>query len=182
MSPSPRFEALLLVDGYNIVGAWPPLQAELRSGGLEAARRRLTETLTGYSAYRAFQTQLVFDAQFQETRSSREVITPHLAVYYTDCNETADTYIERTCARFRQDLRKFSQRLIVATSDRAQQLTVTGFGAEWLSARRLEEEVNHCNRGVRTRQREPRRAQANLASSLNEAARQRLTRLRFGLD
>ncbi|MBD2102369.1 NYN domain-containing protein [Leptolyngbya sp. FACHB-261] len=182
MSPPPKFEALLLVDGYNIIGAWPSLQAEMQAGGLEAARRGLVEALAGYSAYKAFNTHVIFDSQFQDNRRSREVVTPHVEVCYTDYRETADTFIERTCAHFRNDLRKFSQRLIVATSDRAQQLTVTGFGAEWLSARRLEEEVNYSQAGVRSRQRTPRKAQGSLASSLNESARQRLSRLRFGID
>ena len=55
-------QAILLVDGYNIIGAWPEL-TELRDmQGLEVARTSLAETLANYSAYRGFETLLVFDA------------------------------------------------------------------------------------------------------------------------
>jgi uncharacterized protein len=38
------------------------------------------------------------------------------------------------------------------TSDRAQQLTAVGFGAEWLSAPALEQEVEATMRSVQSRQ------------------------------
>jgi len=37
-------------------------------------------------------TQIVFDAQYQNTGSNQEIITQNLSVYYTDFGQTADTY------------------------------------------------------------------------------------------
>jgi predicted RNA-binding protein with PIN domain len=149
--------------------------------GLEEARRSLVEALTSYSAYQAFDTQVVFDAQYRESCGACEVITPNVTVRYTDFGQTADTYIEKVCADFRSDLRKFQQRLIVSTSDRAQQLTVTGYGAEWMSAERLGAEVELIARRVQ-RQQKPAKKSAGrfLAHALDAKSQQRLAELRFG--
>ena len=40
---------VLLVDGYNIIGAWSELKS-LRDRDLEAARDRLVDTLINYTA------------------------------------------------------------------------------------------------------------------------------------
>jgi uncharacterized protein len=182
--PASPSEAILFVDGYNMVGAWPHL-IELRDReGLESARRELIELLLSYSAAQNFDTQIVFDAQYRDTPGSREVMTSYLSVYYTEHRQTADTFIEKSCAAFRKDLRKFSHRLIVATSDRAQQLTVIGYGAEWMSAQRLWVEVELSANRVRHKQRSLRQQKQSsrklLASALDPAAQAKLAQLRFG--
>jgi predicted RNA-binding protein with PIN domain len=105
-----------------------------------------------------------------------------LSICYTNHRQTADSYIERACAAFRKDLRKYSQRLIVATSDRAQQLTVGGYGAEWISAQRLWVEVELATQRVRRKQQHLRKHQTakRLSSTLDAAAQARLQKLRFG--
>ena len=182
--PASPSEAILFVDGYNMIGAWPHLVHLRDREGLETARRELTESLLSYSAAQNFDTQIVFDAQYRDTPGSREVITSYLSVFYTDHRQTADTFIEKSCAAFRKDLRKFSHRLIVATSDRAQQLTVVGYGAEWMSAQRLWVEVElsanrtrHNQKSLRQQKQASRRL---LSSALDPAARAHLAKLRFG--
>lgn len=186
----PPSQAVLLVDGYNIIGAWQSLQKRLGCDGLEAARRELVESLINYSAFQSFDTQVVFDAQYRDRRGDsrsltygdRTVETENLSIYYTDFGQTADTYIEKACSLFRNDLRKFQQRLIVATSDRAQQLTVVGYGAEWMSAQQLAFEVDSTLRRVNRRQRSVKKSSSRfLASSLDPAAQQRLAEWRKGL-
>ncbi|MBE9180800.1 NYN domain-containing protein [Oculatella sp. LEGE 06141] len=181
--PRPKPQALLLVDGYNVIGAWSNLQCARDRYGLEAARRELIEALVGYSAFHGFDTRIVFDAQYQDTPGSREVVTPTLSICYTDYRQTADSYIERTCSLFRSDLRKFEQRLIVATSDRAQQLTVVGYGAEWMSTQQLLVEVELSHQRVRRKQRQTHKKRSPnrfLSNSLDPAAQQRLAQLRMG--
>ncbi|NEQ29443.1 MAG: NYN domain-containing protein [Leptolyngbya sp. SIO4C5] len=182
MARSPT-RAILLIDGYNIIGAWPELQHARDSVGLEQARSQLTEVLINYSAFKGFNTRLVFDAYYQQTPCVRERITQNLAVHYTDFGQTADTYIEKACAKFRNDVRKFNHRLIVATSDRAQQLTVVGYGAEWMSAERLALDVNVAQQRVKQKLRPQKRSpKRSLISSLDPQAQEQLTKLRFGLD
>lgn len=98
-------QAVLLVDGYNIIGTWSSLKKTRDGTGLEAARWQLAEALLNYSAFQGFVTQIVFDAQYQNTGSNQEIITQNLSVYYTDFGQTADTYIEKACASFRPYLR-----------------------------------------------------------------------------
>ncbi|MBD2463321.1 NYN domain-containing protein [Oscillatoria sp. FACHB-1407] len=176
-------QGILLVDGYNMIGAWPNLRETRDRDGLEAARRDLIEALLSYSAYQDFETEVVFDAQYQGTPGTREVINRHFAIFYTDYKQTADSYIELACSRFRNDVRKFKQRLIVATSDEAQRLTVVGYGAECMSAQKLWAEVEGATHRVRKTQRSKGRSpQRFLSSSLDPIAQQRLAQLRLGLD
>ncbi len=176
----PSQPAVLLVDGYNIIGVWPYLTKTRDRDGLQAARRQLIEALVNYSAFKDYDTRLVFDAHYQDTRSSKEEITRHLCVHYTDFGQTADTYIEKTCAVFRYERGHPQQRLIVATSDRAQQLTVVGYGAEWISGHQLASEVEFTRQSVRRQQHSSKRPSSRfLASSLDPKAQQRLAQMRM---
>jgi len=74
------------------------------------------------------------------------------------------------------------KRIIVVTSDRAQQLTTVGFGAEWMSAEALEQEVEITLRAVLSRQK-PKKASTKrlLENYLDAETRDRLKKLRYGL-
>lgn len=134
-------QAFLLVDGYNIIGSWTDLQKTRDRHGLEFARQDLVEALINFTVLKEFHTQIVFDAHYQKTPSYQEHHTPSLSVHYTGFAQTADSYIEKFSASFKHTHQHSYSRLIVATSDRAQKLTVLGYGAEWLSAQRLKTEV-----------------------------------------
>ncbi|MCU0525892.1 MAG: NYN domain-containing protein [Elainella sp. Prado103] len=182
--PASSLPAILFVDGYNVIGAWQHLSLLRDREGLEVARRELVEALVSYSAAQDYDTHIVFDSQYRHTPGSREAITSYLSICYTDYRQTADTYIEKACSDFRKDPRKFSHRLIVATSDRAQQLTVTGYGAEWISAQRLWVEVELATQRVRHKQdklrKQKRSAGRFLANALDPKAQERLAQLRWG--
>jgi predicted RNA-binding protein with PIN domain len=174
---------VLLVDGYNIIGAWPCLIKTRDHAGLEAARGELVEAMTNYSAFQGYETQVVFDAQYQNTPSNKETITEFLTVHYTDFGQTADTYIEKTCASLRQHIAQAAiSRMIVATSDRAQQLMVQGYGAEWLSAHQLCGEVETTVCRMRHRYQSKKQPKSRfLANAIDAKARERLAELRMGL-
>jgi hypothetical protein len=181
MSPSSR-QALLLVDGYNIIGAWSYLKKTRDRDGLESARRELIEVLINYTATEGYHSQVVFDAHFQNTPSYSEVHTASLSVYYTAFAQTADTYIEKYCASFSRSIENQYGRLIVATSDRAQRLTILGYGAEWISAQRLAGEVETArNRVNRTKRPHKSHAGRFLFNALDAEAQERLRELRRGL-
>jgi predicted RNA-binding protein with PIN domain len=176
-------QAILLVDGYNIIGSWSHLKEIRDRDGLEPARQELVEALVNYSAFQGYETQVVFDAHSQNTRSCYETLTTYLSVCYTDFGQTADTYIEKFCASFRYNLRRSSQRLIVATSDRAQQLTVIGYGAEWMSSQQLATDVEFTARRSRRRHRPQKQSHSRfLFNSLDAKAQQRLAQWRKGIN
>ncbi len=177
-SPQP----VLLVDGYNVIGSWSDLKKTCDRSGMEAARQELVEALINYSAFQGYQTQVVFDAYYQNRPISCEAFTTHLSVCYTDFGQTADTYIEKFCASFRFKLSHPSQRLIVVTSDRAQQLTVVGYGAEWMSCQQLANDVEFTVRRSRRKQRPQKQSTGRfLFHSLDAQAQQRLAEWRRGI-
>ena len=130
------------MDGYNIIGAWPQLSRLRDRETLAVAREQLVEELTNYSAYQGFRTRIVFDAYEQREPSWQETVTKDVMIHYTDYGQTADSCIEKWCAELKKDVQYFNLRLIVATSDQAHRHTVTGYGAEWMSAQRLARDLN----------------------------------------
>jgi predicted RNA-binding protein with PIN domain len=184
MSPNSH-QAILLVDGYNIIGDWSDLKQSRDRHGLEAARYELVECLINYSASVAYRTKVVFDAHYQDTPRSTETHTSALSVHYTAFAETADTYIEKFCATFaRKKYQQESTRLIVATSDRAQQLTVIGYGAEWLSAPMLEREVGLAVQKTKSKTKKQTKSKPPgrfLFNTLDPAAQKRLKQMRQGM-
>jgi uncharacterized protein len=190
--PPSRKQAVLLVDGYNVIGAWTDLHDRshkkrnpLQSGSaeeLESARSALVEALINYSAFEDYQTKVVFDAYSRDLPAYCEEITPNLSIHYSDFLETADTFIEKFCAAFRHDLNYSACRLIVATSDRAQQMTAIGFGAEWISALQLISDVDFSAKRSRKRHRPQKQSSGRfLFNSLDPKAQARLSALRHGL-
>jgi hypothetical protein len=142
-----KAEALLLVDGYNIIGAWPSLINMRDRHGLEPARQKLIEKLINFSTHQGYKTQVIFDSQYQKSPVSSEVFSRNFSIYFTAFAQTADSYIERLCATLGRQVS--SSRLIVATSDEAQRRTVIGYGAECISAKRLLSEVNSADDKIR---------------------------------
>jgi len=173
---------VMLVDGYNVIGAWQHLQTARDRSGFESARADLTETMANFSAFHGYHTILVFDAYNQSTTGVTERVTKNLKLYFTEYRQTADTYIERICAQLYRHPLRHLKRIIVVTSDRAQQLTTVGFGAEWMSAEALEQEVEITLRSVLSRQK-PKKASTKrlLENYLDAETRDRLKKLRYGL-
>jgi predicted RNA-binding protein with PIN domain len=176
-------QSLLLVDGYNVIGAWPSLKKVCDRHGLEPAREKLIEALIDYTHHQGYQTRIVFDAYCQDTPGNHERYTSHLSVYFTAHAQTADTYIEKTCADFWRDRGASFSRIIVATSDNAQKLTVMGYGAECVSAQRLEVEVDLTGRRIKDHQRPRQTARGRfLFHSLDSKVQQKLERMRHGTN
>ena len=125
----------LLVDGYNIIFAWPELKA-LAAVDLAAARGALEDILADYRGFRRCQVILVFDA-YKVKRNPGSVETRNgVRIVYTKEAETADMYIEKASYRLQKE-----HRVRVATSDNLEQLIVLGHGALRLSAEAFHAEV-----------------------------------------
>ena len=130
----------LLVDGYNIIFAWPDLQALARNS-LEDARKSLVDILSNYHGFHPCELILVFDAYRVHggIGSQEEIQGIHLV--YTKEAETADNYIEKT---IRQIVRKKNSEIRVATSDALEQVIILGGGASRVSAREFRTEVEQA--------------------------------------
>ena len=128
----------LLVDGYNIIFAWPELQPVARDN-LDAARKMLLDILANYRAFRGGEIILVFDAYKVKGNPGSLEKTEGVYVAYTKEAQTADAYIERAT----YDLARH-HRVRVATSDGPEQLIILGHGALRLSALQLRQEIEQA--------------------------------------
>ena len=125
---------LLVVDGYNVIGAWE--RAAKEGWSFDESRERLAALLEEYAAFHGCEVVLVFDG----TRSERLVRTHErrggVEIVFTRHGEIADQYIERLCdgqPRYRE--------VRVATNDNVEQTVVLGRGATRLPARELLREM-----------------------------------------
>ena len=127
----------LLVDGYNIIFAWPELK-ELSRVSLEDARKSLQDILSNYRGFKPFELRLVFDAYKVAGNPGTAEEYHGIHIVYTKEAETADNYIEKT---IRQIARKENSRVRVATSDALEQVIILGGGALRVSAKEFRAEV-----------------------------------------
>lgn len=132
-------EDYLLVDGYNVIYAWPELKG-LAEENMDGARIRLLDTLSNYQGIKKCRIIVVFDA-YRVQGHLEEVIDYHnIHVVYTREAQTADQYIEK----FAHD-NQIKYNITVATSDGLQQIIIRGAGAALLSARELKDEIDRAN-------------------------------------
>lgn len=125
----------LLVDGYNIIFSWNELK-ELAATNLDAARNKLLDSMCNYQAMKKCELIVVFDAYRVQNHATETFDYHNIHVVYTKEAETADTYIERFA---HEHGRKHYVR--VATSDRMEQVIITGQGCHMVSAGEFEQEV-----------------------------------------
>jgi len=122
---------ILLVDGYNIIGAWPELQ-KLKQKDLGAARDRLVEIMAEYQGYTDDKVIVVFDA-YGVKGLEKKYRYHKVEVIFTKENETADERIEKMAIK----LNNIRTQIYVATSDFTEQWQIFGQGALRISAREL---------------------------------------------
>lgn len=133
----------LLVDGYNVIYAWPELNA--CKDNLEDARDRLIDILAGYGAFQNMEVTVVFDANAVSGAVAFHHIIGKVAVVYTREGETADSYIEKMA----YDTVRQGKQVYVVTSDRVEQLVILGVGAYRISARELLQNVKEVNKLIK---------------------------------
>lgn len=127
----------LLIDGYNIINAWPILKAHAENS-LEEARNYLIRMLVDYKTFTDQDIWIVFDAHMVKGVDNRRENISGLHIIFTKEKQTADSYIEMKVAEL---TRSRKNEVRVATSDWAEQQVVMGSGATRLSARELLIEV-----------------------------------------
>jgi predicted RNA-binding protein with PIN domain len=131
-----RNKDILIVDGYNIINAWPNLE-EIKKHDLESAREKLIEILADYAAQMGITPIVVFDAHQVEKNYGASYNINGVEVVFTREGETADHYIEKLA-----HLLGHEENLKVATSDWIEQQIVLGRGATRISARELYNEIS----------------------------------------
>jgi len=170
-------EDVLLVDGYNMIGAWPEL-AVLKDEKLEDARDRLLDMLSDYQSYAGLILIVVFDAFRVSGAGAEYRHRKKFSVVYTRERETADECIERLVGEWTSVKRD----IYVATSDLVEQHVAFGRGALRVSARELLHAVKQSRADIRTAIKNDKQLKKNpLEGVLPEDVQQRLERMRRGL-
>ena len=135
-------EKYLLVDGYNIIFAWPELK-DIAKDNMDSARTRLLDLLSKYQGMRKCHVITVFDA-YRVQRNHEDVFDyDNVHVVFTKEAQTADEYIEK----FTHDNHK-KYDITVATSDNLQQIIILGAGCSVLSAGDLKKEIESLEESI----------------------------------
>jgi uncharacterized protein len=124
-------EKHLLVDGSNILHAWPEMRS-LEKRDRDAARARLSEKIRLLHDFEKYRVTLVFDGRGTETvveHPSGESSFTHI---FTPSHLTADDVIEHLVAQSSNP-----SECQVATDDRAERQTVEASGGASMSANDL---------------------------------------------
>ena len=133
---------VLVVDGYNIIGAWDDLQ-QLKEIEMGQARDKLIEKMSEYQVHTGNRVIIVFDAYYVRGIESK-LKRSNLEIIFTREKETADECIERLV----KGLKNVRNQVYVATSDYAEQRTIFGRGALRISARELQIELDNMQREI----------------------------------
>lgn len=126
----------LLVDGYNVIHAWPELKGLLRHS-LEDARDALIDRLAVYAQVTGADVTVVFDAHKTKSLASATERVSGVHVMFTRKGMSADHAIERLSYQ----IAGAGEPLVVATNDRFQRDLVAGMGGGVISAEELQRRV-----------------------------------------
>ncbi|MDR1664664.1 MAG: NYN domain-containing protein [Clostridiales bacterium] len=165
----------ILVDGYNIIFSNKEL-TELAEQSLEIARRKLCDILCDYKGVIDDSVIAVFDAHLVEGGAGSVEAYNNIMVVFTKEAETADHYIERTAQKLARN-----ERVIVATSDRLEQIIIIGRGAQQVSAQDFWTEVEYAREAARARYIHSRSIKKNpIEHFLDAETARRLDEMRYG--
>ena len=166
---------LLLVDGYNVIGAWDVPRVEHLS--IDEARERLVHLIADYAGYSGEEVIVVFDGHYTD-RMVRSHTTMHgVEVIFTKHAESADNFIEAQCAAAPK-----WRHVRVATSDSTEQTVAMGRGAVRISSREFLLELTQTRTVGRVRMREEKISRGDIFSRLPPHQREIFERMRRGLD
>jgi predicted RNA-binding protein with PIN domain len=172
---------VLIVDGYNLIHAWPALRSALDQHGLEESRRRLLRELAEYRAAAGLEITVVFDAPRGAGRAATEETVDGVRVRFTGGHDSADHVIERLA--YLATRAGPANDVVVATSDRLQRDMVRAMGVTTMDARTLEAEVRAAATGTGQRAdtlRDAAHHARRIEHHLPDDVRARLERIRRG--
>lgn len=134
----------MIVDGYNIIGAWPKLRVLKDQERIDEARDLLISQLADYQSFSGMQIIVVFDA-YTVPGIGRKQSEYRIDIFFTKEKETADERIEKIVAQHYQKNRQ----IYVATSDYTSQRVIFGQGALRKSARELLLEIENAGKEIK---------------------------------
>jgi predicted RNA-binding protein with PIN domain len=171
----------VIVDGYNVIHAWPELVASLGRHGLEAARSGLIDRMAEFRASTAVDVVIVFDSHGRRKGSGDRETVEGVEVRYGSRLESADHVIERLI--YDAVRRNLAADTVVATNDRLQRAMVAAMGVATMSAQALLDDVRRASqdRGTQIRRRQDdAHFSGRIEHRLDPEVRRRLEQMRRG--
>ncbi|RKQ32364.1 NYN domain-containing protein [Oceanobacillus halophilus] len=165
---------IVVVDGYNIIGAWEELQ-RLKEKEIGQARDRLIELMAEYQSYSGYRVIVVFDAYYVRGIENK-LEEYNIEIIYTKEKETADECIEKLVRK----LKNVKTQVYVATSDYAEQRTIFGQGALRKSARELYIELKDVERQINENIEDHKQIKPNTKIELDEETLEKFEKMRRG--
>ena len=142
----------LLIDGSNLLHAWPELKT-LAARDKDAARAQLSKAAAGLQEAEHLRVSLVFDGRGAELTVEHPSGRPEFTVLHTPAGATADDVIEQLVANSRAP-----GDCLVATDDRAERQTIEALGASGLSSADLAAWVRQSSARMGSRLQDRKRA------------------------
>jgi len=167
-------EDCLIVDGYNMINAWPELN-KIKEEDFESARQKLIEILENYQGLKQMRIIVVFDAHLVKGGLERKEKRHSVEVIFTREGETADMLIERLAGELSQYGYTF-----VATSDWIEQSVSLQRGALRISARELHDDIKSTVAGAMELIRDERKGLDSLHYHLPAEVKEKLEKWRRG--
>lgn len=164
----------LILDGYNIINAWPELKL-LMDESLEVARDGLVEKMAEYAAFKGTNVIIVFDAYLVKRNMGNNEKLKGLDIVFTKEKETADSYIERTII----DLSKNKRNTVaVVTNDWVEQQMVLGGGAIRVPVREMILEFEQIKNKIDKKIRAPKIHKETLFDRIDKTTLEKLKKFR----
>jgi predicted RNA-binding protein with PIN domain len=165
----------LIVDGYNIIYAWPELAA-IKDVSLEDAREALIAILADYAALARLQITVVFDSHRRPDAAGSTQTVSGVRVVYSGRKSSADSVIERLLFEAQK-----TDEVTLATSDGVQRDLALGKGIKTMAALTLKSQVEAATSRRNSQMRDGRDRSdlsRRLEDRLDPGTRARLDRLR----
>ena len=167
---------LLIVDGYNIIHAWPRLKKHMTKGDPSRARQLLMDDLENLQSIKGWRIECVFDGTRRSTigplgsgpgssngvtgmvnpvtrgsdQATKQSVSKYgVRVVYSGVGIEADSYIEGRCLRAKNVTHgAITGSLIVATDDAMIRLSGQNAGAVCMSSSRFVDELKAVQKAV----------------------------------
>ncbi|MFZ5942511.1 MAG: NYN domain-containing protein [Bacillota bacterium] len=165
---------LLIVDGYNVINAWPQL-IRLKEENFEHAREKMLDIISNFSGYKGIKVIVVFDAHQVKGGIERREKHGGVDVIFSGEGVPADLVIEKLIGSYIKNYTVF-----VATSDKTEQEVIWGKGAYRISAREFVADIEQTIKENSKLIRETRNKAYSLDSHLSDEIKHILEEWRRG--
>lgn len=135
------FTKHLLIDGYNIIHAWPDLNKNLKTLGVDSTRSKLADIVRVIHDIEKLRLTIVFDGKGNDIEIERPTPEKTFSLLFSPSGMSADTLIERLAANAKKN-----QEIIIATDDTMIALSASSSGATVISSHALLDWVNACQK------------------------------------